>query len=221
VKIWSKRIRAREASGYVVDLDSEEKRCVAVDLAESCDSGELGCPSRNRVPVDPRPIAGGAAIAASMVLAAGLWVSLHVQIDPVVRMAVLFIHLSSLVLGLGAVLVADYHAILWLVRRCSLREVGVSAERLQLLIWLGLVGLVLSGLLLKPDLNSTITIIKLALVLVLTVNGLQVRLLSRRIAAASQWRISLLDGAWGAASGLVSQICWWGAAFIGFWNQQH
>jgi hypothetical protein len=136
-------------------------------------------------------------------------------------MAVLFIHLSSLVLGLGAVLVADYHAILWLVRRCSLREVGVSAERLQLLIWLGLVGLVLSGLLLKPDLNSTITIIKLALVLVLTVNGLQVRLLSRRIAAASQWRISLLDGAWGAASGLVSQICWWGAAFIGFWNQQH
>jgi hypothetical protein len=221
VKIWSKRMRARWVSGCAVDLASEGKWGVAMDLAEGGESGELGCPSSNRVPVDARLIAGGAAIAASIVLATGLWISLHVQIDPMVRMAVLFVHLSSLVVGLGAVLVTDYHAMLWLARRCSLREVGASAERLHPLIWLGLVGLVLSGFLLKPDLHSTITIIKLALVLVLTINGLQVRFLSRRSAAASQWQMSRLETAWGAASGLISQICWWGAAFIGFWNQQH
>jgi hypothetical protein len=221
VKIWSKRIHARAVSGYPVDLPSEGKRCVATDLVEGGESGALGRLSSDRVPVDARLIAGGAAIAASFVLAAGLWVSLHVQIDPAVRTAVLFVHLSSLVVGLGAVLVTDYHAMLWLAGRCSLREVGASAERLHLLIWLGLVGLVLSGFLLKPDLNSTITIVKLALVLVLTINGLQVRFLSRRIAAASQRQMSRLEAAWGAASGLISQICWWGAAFIGFWNQQH
>jgi hypothetical protein len=190
-----------------------------MDLVEGADSGERGCPSSDRVVVDSRLIAGGAAIA--FVLAAGLWVSLHVQIDPMVRMAVLFVHLSSLVVGLGAVLVTDYHAILWLARRCSLHEFSASAERLHLLIWLGLVGLVLSGFLLKPDLHSTITIIKLVLVLVLTINGLQVRYLSKRIAAVSQWQMSRMEAAWGAASGLISQICWWGAAFIGFWNQQH
>jgi hypothetical protein len=221
VKIWSKRVHAREASGYTGDAISLEKRCATTDLAEDSDSGELGCPSSGSVLIDARLIAGVAVIAASTVLAAGLWISLHVQIDPVVRMAVLFGHLSSLIVGLGAVLVTDYHAMLWVARRCSLREVGANAERLHLLIWLGLMGLVLSGLLLKPNLNSTITIIKLALVLVLTINGLQVRFLSRRIAAAPQGRMSGLEVAWGAASGLLSQICWWGAAFIGFWNEQH
>jgi len=192
-----------------------------MDLAEGGDSGELAGPSTDRAPIDARLIAGATAIAASIVLAAGLWISLLVQVDPVVRMAALFVHLSSLVVGLGAVLVTDYHAMLWLARRCSLREVGANAERLHLLIWLGLVGLVLSGFLLKPDLNSTITIIKIALVLLLTINGVQVRRLSRRIAAAPQSRVSRLEAAWGAASALISQTCWWGATFIGFWNEQH
>lgn len=52
---------------------------------------------------------------------------------------------------------------------------------------------------LRPDLESPITRIKLVLVLVLAVTRLIV---------------------WGASAALVSQSCWWGATFIGFLNRE-
>lgn len=56
-----------------------------------------------------------------------------------------------------------------------------------------------SGVMLRPDLESPITRIKLVLVLVLAVTRLIV---------------------WGASAALVSQSCWWGATFIGFLNRE-
>jgi hypothetical protein len=162
-----------------------------------------------------------AALAACLGLAGCTWVSLHLRTDAALHTAALFVHLASLVLGFGAVLVADYYALLWLTGRCTLPDTLTAATRLHLLIWTGLAGLVASGVMLHPDLGSTLTRVKLGLVLALTLNGLQAGLLNRRMSghpAGSPLGPRLL--ARGAATALVSQLCWWGAVLIGFLNSR-
>ncbi|MFE7113173.1 hypothetical protein ACFU98_43225 [Streptomyces sp. NPDC057575] len=163
-----------------------------------------------------------ASLGACLALAACAWVSLHLRTDPALHTAALFVHLASLVLGFGAVLVADYYGLLWITGRCTLRDTLGSTARLHIPIWTGLAGLVISGVMLQPDLTSTLTRTKLALVLILTLNGLQAGLLNKRMAEqASSTQLTPRLLAWGAATALVSQICWWGAVVIGFRNSQH
>lgn len=161
-------------------------------------------------------VAAGA-LCAMVVLAAGLWCSLHVQTDETLHSAALFVHLASLVLGFGAVLSADYHGLLWATGRCTLAEAVGATARLHVPIWAGLGGLVVSGMMLHPDIHAPLTLTKLGLVAVLTVNGLQAGLLGRRLgeAVAPVGRRLLL---WGGVTALVSQVCWWGAVVIGFLN---
>ncbi|MGK5548760.1 hypothetical protein ACSNOH_29110 [Streptomyces sp. URMC 127] len=149
-----------------------------------------------------------------------VWVSAHLQADATLHTAALFVHLAGLVLGFGAVLVADYYGLLWITGRCSLREALGSAGRLHTPIWAGLVALVASGMLLHPNPSATLTAVKLVLVLVLSLNGLQAGLLNRRMAEQSSASPSTGVLVWGGATALVSQICWWGAVGIGFLNTQ-
>ncbi len=67
-----------------------------------------------------------------------------------VRRAALFLHLASLVVGFGAVLVADFQGVLWLLGRRRLADMLLVTEALHSVIWGGLVGLVVSGVLLRP-----------------------------------------------------------------------
>ncbi|MER6063582.1 hypothetical protein ABT167_20795 [Streptomyces sp. NPDC001792] len=162
-----------------------------------------------------------AALAACLGLSACAWISLHLRVDATLHIAALFAHLASLVLGFGAVLVADYHALLCLTGRCTLRDALNNAGRLHVPIWTGLAGLVASGVMLHPDFGSALTRIKLGLVLVLTLNGLQAGLLNRRMTQQGADAFAPCFLAWGAATALVSQVCWWGAVVIGFRNSQH
>ncbi|MEU7552239.1 hypothetical protein AB0B01_07740 [Streptomyces sp. NPDC044571] len=159
-----------------------------------------------------------AALGAVLALVGVLWFSLHIRTDPALHTAALFAHLASLVLGFGAVLSADYHGMLWALGRCSFEEVLSATSRLHVPIWAGLGGLVASGAMLHPDLGSPLTAVKLALVLALTLNGLQAGLLGRRLAASADGPIRRRMLAWGGATALVSQVCWWGAVAIGFLN---
>ncbi|MFE2166234.1 hypothetical protein ACFXB3_14365 [Streptomyces sp. NPDC059447] len=161
-------------------------------------------------------VAAGALLA-MVVLTAGVWCSLHVQADESMHTAALFAHLASLVLGFGAVLSADYYGLLWATGRCTLAEVVGATARLHVPIWAGLGGLVLSGLMLHPDIDSPLTLTKLGLVAALTVNGLQAGLLARRLEATGE-TIERKLLVWGGATALVSQVCWWGAVVIGFLN---
>ncbi|MEU3468759.1 hypothetical protein ABZ716_12690 [Streptomyces sp. NPDC006687] len=175
--------------------------------------------------IAPRPVrlydswwtVAAGALCALVVLAAGLWCSVHVRTDAALHSAALFAHLASLVLGFGAVLSADYHGLLWAAGRCTLEEVLAATARLHVPIWAGLGGLVVSGLMLHPDVHSPLTLTKLGLVAALTVNGLQAGLLGRRLACAGggTGRGLLV---WGGVTALVSQVCWWGAVVIGFLN---
>ena len=58
---------------------------------------------------------------------------------------------------------------------------------------------------------------KLALVMVLILNGLQAMILSKRMEASTD-ALSLRLLAWGAVTAAISQGCWWGAMWIGFWT---
>lgn len=127
----------------------------------------------------------------------------------------LFGHLCSLVLGFGAVVAADYCFARWAVGRITFAQAVVHTSWLHPLIWAGLVGLIGSGLLLKPDLTSTATVAKLALVVILTANGFQATALGRRMCAltGSPSRRLLIRG---AITSAISQLCWWGAIVIGY-----
>ncbi len=163
---------------------------------------------------------GATALAACLCLLSCAWISQHLRVDAALHTAALFVHLASLVLGFGAVLVADYYALLFLTGRCSLRDALNSTARLHVPIWSGLAGLVTSGMMLHPDLGSTLTRIKLGLVLVLTLNGLQAGVLNRRMPQQGTSTLTPRLLVWGAATALVSQVCWWGAVVIGFRNGQ-
>ncbi|MEV0460135.1 hypothetical protein [Catellatospora methionotrophica] len=138
-----------------------------------------------------------------------------VPVNPALHRVALFVHLACLVVGFGAVVAVDWFALKWLLRRCQLRQVLAVADQVHLLIWLGLAGLAASGGLLRPDLGATLTQLKLLLVLLVALNGVQATALHRRIAAyTGPVPRSLL--ARSVLAALVSQGGWWGAMAIGF-----
>lgn len=169
-------------------------------------------------PSDPRHYAAYLAVAASILLLVGaVWLSSLLRPSAAWHDLALFAHLASLVLGLGAVLVADYFFALWAFGRATLAEAVRSTSRLHLLVWAGLAGLIASGTVLKPDLDSPATLVKLGFVLVLTVNGVHAMVLGKRMAEVDGQvpRRLLVQGGLTTA---LSQICWWGAVVIGFLN---
>ncbi|MDT3395187.1 hypothetical protein RKE29_00710 [Streptomyces sp. B1866] len=191
----------------------------------SADShGTAGSPAAESLDRLPRPPAwsllAAAALGCAVLWAASIWAATHLKADPALHTAALFGHLGALVVGFGAVLVIDYHGLLWLLGRHSLREVLALTHTLHRPVWAGTVGLLVTGVFLHPDLDSPLTRVKLLAVLAIALNGVA--------AAAVQRRISTLAGSrpparlllLGAAVAGVSQIGWWTAAVIGFLNSQ-
>lgn len=131
----------------------------------------------------------------------------------------LFIHLTSLIVGFGAVMVIDCFGLLWLLGRVKLSFVSSVANVTQRLIWLGWGGLVASGIVLaviKGHIDE-LTQIKLFFVLMLGVNGILMHLLKKRMDAlgdADTVPRSVLFRMF--FSSTLSQIGWWGAMLIGF-----
>ncbi|MCA1677009.1 MAG: hypothetical protein LC799_34135, partial [Actinobacteria bacterium] len=150
-----------------------------------------------------------------------VWAATHLHADPVLLTGALFVHLIALIISFGAVLAVDWFALLWLLGRQSLVDLSKVSAAAHLPIWLGLLGLVLSGALLRPDLSQPLTWLKLVLVLLVTLNGLHAYAIGERLAQFQAGTVPrwLLRRAVGAAS--VSQLGWWGATVIGFLNVQH
>ncbi|MFD5322777.1 hypothetical protein [Streptomyces sp. NPDC127092] len=154
-------------------------------------------------------------------LAACLWTAGHVHADATLQNTARFLHVASLVAGLGSVLAVDWLAVLWLSGRRPLAAVLDTACALQTPIWAGLGGLTVTGLFLRPDLGSPLTLVKLGLVLAVTLNGLHAhrlgQLLERFRDHGQAPRRLLVRSA--AAAG-ISQIGWWGATLIGYLNSR-
>lgn len=156
--------------------------------------------------------------AATTALGSVVWAAGHLQPDDALRTGALFVHLAALVVGFGSVIAVDWIALLWLLGRRSLDELMSVATAAHVPIWLGLVGLVLSGALAKPDLSESLTWLKLALVWLVTLNGLHVYAIGERLRWLGDGVVpaGLLRRARAAAA--LSQLGWWGAMIIGFAN---
>lgn len=161
---------------------------------------------------------------AGVVVAWAASIALGAVLDPPawLHAVALFVHLASLVLGLGAVLVIEWHGLLWATRWSSLREVRQADRTLILPIWVGLSGLLASGALLHPELESPATAVKLAAVLVLTLNGVALTRLTAdlgRLPAELPFaRLPRAVRTRYLASAVVSQLAWWTAIVIGLAN---
>ncbi|MEX0172301.1 hypothetical protein [Streptomyces sp. LMG1-1-1.1] len=159
-------------------------------------------------------------LAATAGIATACWTAGHVHADASLLTVARFLHVAFLVVGLGSVLAVDWFAVLWLTGRRPLAGVLDTAVALQTPIWAGLGGLVVSGLFLRPDLHSPLTLVKLGLVVAVTVNGLWAHRLGQLLDAH---RTSTVPRRLLVRSGLaatVSQTGWWGACLIGFLNSQ-
>lgn len=137
----------------------------------------------------------------------------------------LFVHIVSLVTGLGAVLVIDTFGLLWLLKKFNvdLSLVRRVANITQRLIWLGYSGMILSGipmLMIKGHVDN-LTKIKLFLVLMVGLNGVFLHFIKKSLDALGDniqtvpakiyFRIGLAS--------FISQLGWWGATFIGYYHR--
>ncbi|PZS35582.1 MAG: hypothetical protein DLM59_02720 [Pseudonocardiales bacterium] len=152
--------------------------------------------------------------------AAAVYISMHLRADMTLHSVALFGHIMSLVVGFGAVLTVDFQGAMWILGRRQFADVARFGAATHALIWLGLAGLVLSGILLHPNLDSIATRVKLALVLIVAVNGILALGVQARLDSGSSRPPAggLLVRA--TATVLVSQLGWWGAALIGFSNSE-
>ena len=136
----------------------------------------------------------------------------------------LVVHDLCLVVSFGAIILVDWHGFLWLIGRRGLGEIIRLDGAATPLIWGGLAGLLATGAFLSPHLENPMTDLKLAAVLGLSLNGVLLVPLMRRLArlpAATTFaelstgqRVHLLSCL------AVSQACWWTAIIIGFINAE-
>jgi hypothetical protein len=153
----------------------------------------------------------------------------------------LFVHLTSLVVGFGAVLVLDFYGArcvlgtsIRLRRAASAPRHGARRERpgpvevarfastVDPMIWAGLAGLVVSGAVLSPNVDSPATWLKLLAVLAVAFNGINAHHLCAELKSlpvtltlsklSTRLKVRLL------ITGAVSQTAWWIAILVGYWN---
>jgi hypothetical protein len=163
------------------------------------------------------------------VIAAAAWVlavaaGLSVTVEGPARVLSLAVHILAMVLAFGAILLVDWHGFLWLIGRRELAETIRLDGAAGPLIWSGTAILLLTGALLSPDVSNPWTLVKLAAVLVLMLNGIMLIPLMRRLvvmpptttfaALPLGQRIHML-----LCLG-ISQTCWWAAIVIGFVNAE-
>ncbi|WP_328622148.1 hypothetical protein [Streptomyces sp. NBC_00354] len=159
-------------------------------------------------------------VLSSAALTGACWMAGHVHADATLQTAARFFHVAALVVGLGAVLAVDWFAALWLLGRRRLADILNTANTLQIPIWGGLAGLLVTGLFLSPDMESPLTLTKLGLVLAITLNGLYAHWLGQRLERYRDADVPVRLLVQSGVAATISQTGWWGACLIGFLNSQ-
>lgn len=130
-------------------------------------------------------------------------------------------HLVGLVVAFGAVLLVDWHGLVWLAGLRTFRDSLRIGEAAHPLVWMGLLLVIVTGAFLGPDLSDATTWVKQVAVLALVNNGVAVRRLGARLSLLKPriHRIAELPSHHRIAMVLslaVSQVAWWTAGVIGY-----
>jgi hypothetical protein len=128
------------------------------------------------------------------------------------------VHLISLVIGFGAVVLVDWFGVLWLTGRRQLGEVGRTAEAANPLIWAAIVGLIASAAVLKPNLASGLTWVKIAAVLLICLNGVSLSAVGKGLSGQSAYTPQSLPASLRrrlVTATVASHLGWWTAIAIG------
>lgn len=141
--------------------------------------------------------------------------------DPQVARAALFIHLVSMAVGFGAVVLVDIYGVMWLCGYRTLSEVMTLATVAHSVIAVGVGGLLASGIALRPDFDSNLFRFKMGLVLMLMLNGVASQRLLQRMRRTLPLEVRGANILWGGFQrvltvAMVSQSTWWGSIAIGF-----
>ena len=130
----------------------------------------------------------------------------------------LAIHIVSLIVGMGAVIVIDVFGLLWIFKKVELVFVAKVANTTQKLIWIGWVGLVLSGvgLIFIKGYVDNLTFIKLFFVALVGFNGVLLHFVKKSIESVVGEDVPTKLKFNIAFTSTISQIGWWGAITIGF-----
>ncbi|GAA1976391.1 hypothetical protein GCM10009777_06670 [Microbacterium pumilum] len=151
-----------------------------------------------------------------------LWLGATLAPPPWLHATMLFAHLASIIIGLGAAVFLEYNGLLWMMRRRTLADLRHTERSVSPLAWLGIIGLFASGAFLQPNLEDPLTVIKMAAVLLVAMNGIAMTRLTEELArlpahvpfATIPPRVRL----WCVWSAVVSQAGWWTAVVIGMLN---
>lgn len=131
----------------------------------------------------------------------------------------LLVHLVSLIVGFGAVIVIDAMGLLWVRGRVPARRLINVAEVTQKVIWIGWGGLVVSGsamLYLKGYIDA-LTTVKVFLVAMIGVNGLALHFIKKSLRGIVRYEsVPPVHKYHIVVTSVVSQVGWWGALLIGF-----
>lgn len=128
-----------------------------------------------------------------------------------VNPAWLILHLLALCTAYGTVIIVDIIGGLWLLGEVTRERMLKITAWAQPVIWTGLIAMMASGALLGPDLGKTLTKVKMTLVILLAVNGLNLDALRKRtkeLSGQSFWETPKSYKAWSIFSIALSQALW-------------
>jgi hypothetical protein len=113
---------------------------------------------------DIRKLVAALVLAGVVAWALSVYLSSIVRTEGVVFTSALVLHILSLVVAFGAIVLVDWHGFLWLLGRRELSETIRLDGAAGTLIWGGLAGLLATGVFLNPVLTDPLTQLKLAAV---------------------------------------------------------
>lgn len=139
-----------------------------------------------------------------------------------VHYGALFVHLASVIVGLGAAVLLELYGLQWARGRTTLDDLRRTERSVTGLAWLGIAGLLASGAFLEPNLADPLTDIKMLAVLIVAMNGVAMTRLTGELArlpgTVSFSRLPRRFQTWCVWSASVSQAGWWTAVVIGMLN---
>lgn len=166
-------------------------------------------------------------LALDYALRVGLWAvvvgaaSVFPLDDPYVTRVALFVHVMSMAVGFGSVVMVDVYGLLWLFGQKTLAGVVELATVAHRVIAGAVGGLMASGIVLRPDLGSPLARFKMVLVLVLMLNGAAAQRMLHRMKQTLPPDTRGANIPWAGfqrvmTAAMISQSTWWGAIAIGF-----